>query len=199
MTELIVTTIDETPDFAERLKSGMFSIPANIALNEPEEFISIGEKDMVVVKKMETTAKSCYIAGPMRGYDRCNFLAFDRAKDGLERIGYACISPADLDRANGMDPDAEGFNELIEGMTKADWKLVIARDIEAILSLDPDNGDAVCLLEGWEMSTGAVAEAFFARWCGLVLIDEYGIALDITRVWTSHINESLAVYLQEMV
>jgi len=150
----------------------------------------------VVVKGMESSAKSCYIAGPMRGYPGQNFKEFDRAAEGLERIGYACISPADMDRAHGLDPKAPDFDDTLIDMTRADWKLVIARDVEAILSLDADNGDAVCMLKGWEQSTGAVAEAFFARWCGLNLIDVHGIALSISDIWTKDIIQSLALYLE---
>ena len=151
----------------------------------------------VIVKAAETTARSCYVAGPMRGYDGCNFKAFDRARDSLERIGYAVISPADMDRANGMDPEAPGFEEKIKGMKDAAWKEVIARDIEAILSLSSENDDAVCLLEGWEQSTGAVAEAFFARWCGLHIIDEHGTAMLISEVWTNDLVASFGEYLTE--
>ena len=40
---------------------------------------------------------TCYIAGPMTGYPRFNFDAFDAARDDLRSDGYDVISPADLD------------------------------------------------------------------------------------------------------
>ncbi len=173
------------------------SEPDNRPLITPPvvEEVTVGDKPMVLVKAATTTSATCYIAGPMRGYDGCNFKAFDRAKETLEQIGYAVISPADLDRAQGIDPNTPGFETKLAAMTPDDWKVVIARDIEAILSLNPANDDAICLLEGWEQSTGAVAEAFFARWCGLHIIDEHGTAYLISEVWTKDLIASFGQYL----
>lgn len=47
-------------------------------------------------------SRRAYIAGPMRGYDRFNFPAFDAAKDRLIEMGWDVVSPADLDRAVGI-------------------------------------------------------------------------------------------------
>ena len=45
-----------------------------------------------------------YLCGPMRGYPRLNFAAFDVARDLGRALGYHVISPADLDREAGIDP-----------------------------------------------------------------------------------------------
>ena len=51
-----------------------------------------------------------YVAGPMRGKKFFNFPAFDDAKEDLESQGFSVISPADLDRAVGFDPEIlDGF------------------------------------------------------------------------------------------
>ena len=46
-----------------------------------------------------------YIAGPMRGIPRWNFDAFDKAKIIWLTMGHQPVSPADVDRALGIDPD----------------------------------------------------------------------------------------------
>lgn len=118
--------------------------------------------------------KTAYVGGPMRGYPEYNFPAFDAARDSLHRRGWDIISPADMDRAHGLDPKNPETEAIVNAWTRDDWKRVIARDVEAIISLDPERGDALALLPGWEQSTGAVAEFFLARWCGLAVIDVEG-------------------------
>ena len=68
-----------------------------------------------------------YIAGPMRGYPRFNFDAFDAAQSHLESLGYRVISPAALDREVGFNPDDEdalrSVNSLMgEGKRRSSWK-----------------------------------------------------------------------------
>lgn len=118
--------------------------------------------------------KKAYVGGPMRGYPEYNFPAFDAARDSLHQRGWDIISPADMDRAHGLDPKDPATEAIVNAWTRDDWKRVIARDVESILSLDPERGDALALLPGWEKSTGAVAEFFLARWCGLAVIDVEG-------------------------
>lgn len=92
-----------------------------------------------------------YIAGPMRGYDRFNFDAFEAACLDLERRGYSVISPHRMDLEAGFDPcgTLDGF----------DLHGAIRRDIEAIIATD-----AIALLPGWESSMGAKAEKSVAEW-----------------------------------
>lgn len=98
--------------------------------------------------------RSVYVAGPMRGYPRLNFDAFDEARDQLKLAGYRVITPADLDRAIGFDPD----QTLQEPF---DLAAAVRRDVEAITSVD-----AVVLLPGHEKSVGATAERHVAKWAG---------------------------------
>lgn len=101
---------------------------------------------------MNLKTKTCYIAGPMRGYPRYNFDAFDAARDVLCAEGWAVISPADLDRQAGFDPDNHPVTaELLREMQ--------IRDVDAIF-----NVDTVFVLDGWAMSKGATAEICVAKW-----------------------------------
>ena len=106
-----------------------------------------------------------YIAGPMRGYDEFNFPAFDKARDRWARDGYCTISPADADRAAGTDgsDDTPYYPDTDKERVRGD----VVRDIHAIYSLDPDLGDKLALIRGWQKSTGALAEFALARWLGV--------------------------------
>lgn len=104
---------------------------------------------------------TCYISGPMRGLSDDNFPAFDAARDTMRAAGWEVISPADLDREYGLpaDPDsAQGAREFV------------ARDIDSLLSLRAEDGDAIVLLKGWSGSVGATAEAYTARWLKLRIL-----------------------------
>lgn len=101
---------------------------------------------------MNPIGKTCYIAGPMRGYPRYNFDAFDAARDALMAEGWKVISPADLDRQAGFDPDNHPVTaELLREMQ--------IRDVDAIF-----NSDAIFVLDGWASSKGATAEICVAKW-----------------------------------
>lgn len=108
-----------------------------------------------------------YIAGPMRGYPRFNFPAFDEARDLGIRLRYNMISPADMDRNSGFHETNPPSAAEGAAMTRT----FVERDTKALLSLRAENGDGIALLPGWEKSTGALAEFFIARWLGLKVVD----------------------------
>lgn len=97
-----------------------------------------------------------YCAGPMRGYEGYNFPAFDQARDLLHSLGHDPVSPADMDRAVGVD----GASEAPEGFVYD----ALRRDFEAICTCD-----AIALLPGWEGSSGARAERTVAEAIGLAV------------------------------
>lgn len=97
---------------------------------------------------------SIYIAGPMTGYPRYNFDAFDEARNDLER-DWEVISPADMDRDLGFDPDKSE-------VTPEFLREAMRRDIGAIMHVD-----ALYALAGWEKSKGASAEVALAKWRGI--------------------------------
>lgn len=102
-----------------------------------------------------------YIAGPMRGVPGLNFSAFDEARDRGKSLGWSVVSPADLDRAVGIneqtDPDT---------LSRSTVLAFVLRDIESLI-----NCDAIALLPGWEHSRGALAEKTVAEWVGLKILD----------------------------
>lgn len=111
-----------------------------------------------------------YIAGPMRGYKDLNFPAFNVAREYGKTLGYNIISPADLDREQGIDPLKDPtFTE--QKLSVEEVHRIIRRDTEAIMSLCPERGDGIAVLFGWEDSTGASAEVYLARWLGLKIVD----------------------------
>lgn len=90
----------------------------------------------------------------MRGYPQFNFPAFDAAAEHLRSSGWEIVSPADIDRQYGFDP-----NHAVEG--QIDMQPIIQRDIKAVLECE-----AIILLPGWEKSVGALAEKNIAEWAG---------------------------------
>ena len=106
-----------------------------------------------------------YIAGPMRGYPHLNFPAFDKAKELWQNLGHNVVTPADLDRAMGMDPfrdNPEQFNDPIF------LRRAISLDIEIIKTVD-----AIALLNGWQHSAGVAVELVLAQFLSLEIYDAH--------------------------
>lgn len=113
-----------------------------------------------------------YITGPMRGLPFYNFPAFDGARDLGESLGYDIISPADLDREYGIDPiEDPGSFERAKAENPDIVQVIVRRDIEAILDLDPKDGSGLAVLPDWQNSIGASAEIGLAKFKGLKLVD----------------------------
>ena len=98
-----------------------------------------------------------YLAGPMTGYERWNFDAFDHEAARLRAAGFVVHSPHEADLALGFDPDAP-----VEDFTDEDYFAAIRRDLEALLGVQ-----GVALLDGWEGSRGARFEHSVGRALGL--------------------------------
>lgn len=112
---------------------------------------------------------SAYVSGPMRGYPRFNFPAFDAARDYLEMLGVQVFSPADNDRI--VYPSCESAPGFAAGDTTAPdpdkptgyaFRELLVWDVWAI-----GQSDAIVLLPGWEDSTGVGIELAVARALGL--------------------------------
>ena len=92
--------------------------------------------------------RAIYIAGPMRGIPLWNFPAFDRAAAALRLQGWTVFNPAEHDRDEGLDendyPKLPAWFTLEKALQ---WDF--ARIIEA---------GNICLLDGWEESSGAAKE-----------------------------------------
>lgn len=115
---------------------------------------------------------SVYIAGPMRGHPQLNWPAFDKAAALGRSLGWLVVSPAEMDRDNGVSDDAVpefkqhngGDPRIIRSLVQLDAGIIIGQ-------LRAENGDAVALLPGWETSVGAVGEVALALWLKLQLLD----------------------------
>jgi nucleoside 2-deoxyribosyltransferase len=105
-------------------------------------------------------AMKVYLAGPMTGYPRWNFDAFEAAAADLRRQGHEVVSPHETDLADGFDPDAP-----VEEYTLADRQAAMRKDIEHVLSVD-----AIYLLPGWSKSRGAFVELGVADAIGIPAI-----------------------------
>lgn len=100
-----------------------------------------------------------YLAGPMRGYERHNFPAFDGAAAELRAQGHEVFNPADHDREIGFSEDTVDVPpDTLYDMMR--WDL--ARVMEV---------DAVVFLPGWQQSRGACAERTVAHYLGLPCFD----------------------------
>jgi len=105
-----------------------------------------------------------YISGPMRGYPRWNFSAFDRAAAIWEQAGHTPISPAEVDRAIGFDPDGPA-----EQVSDAFVRNAFARDACLIIY----TCDAIALLPGWADSSGVSWELTLSLALGHPVFDAF--------------------------
>jgi len=109
---------------------------------------------------------TCYIAGPMRGYSLYNFPAFYAAQAELILSGWQVINPAEKDALEyGLTipkmrkfPKDHDWTKLPECMGHIRYSEIILN----CLILIEEKCDAICMLPGWQKSTGAVHEYEFA-------------------------------------
>jgi hypothetical protein len=95
---------------------------------------------------------TCYIAGPMRGYDEYNFPAFEAAADKLRRAGWRVFSPRENDFERGLDSSSD----------LRPLKFYMAVDLQQVCW-----SDAVFFLPGWSDSEGALLEFQVATYLGI--------------------------------
>lgn len=91
-----------------------------------------------------------YLSGPMSGLPEFNYPAFEEATQCLRAAGYDVVSPHELDREAGVDPNVE--------FTHTDRIAAMKRDLIAVLE-----SDGVAVLPAWKASTGAQAEVATAH------------------------------------
>lgn len=115
-----------------------------------------------------------YLCGPMRGIKAFNFGEFHRVSDMLRQLGHEVFSPAERDLAIGFDPtNMDGFEDLAEhGFSLRD---ALGADTAWICR----EADAVVVLDGWEMSSGARAEVALARALGLPVYDWRTVLVEV--------------------
>lgn len=101
--------------------------------------------------------KQAYLAGPMRGYERFNFDAFDSAAEHLRSLGWGIFNPAERDREDGFNPDKDEAKTLDHYM--------------AIDLVEVCKADAVICLPQWERSEGCNIEVFVALSLGKPVLE----------------------------
>ena len=100
----------------------------------------------------EIRNKAIYISGPMTGYDKWNFPAFNRCDEYLKNtVGCTKV-----------------FNPANFPVQSNNWKECIKFDMQLILDEDIE---AVVLLDGWRKSKGANLEVHMATSLGAVLYE----------------------------
>lgn len=81
-----------------------------------------------------------YIAGPMEGYEDYNHPAFYAAAQAWTDAGWEAVNPAEIE-PNGQE-----------------WRLAMREDIKALVDCD-----AIAMLEGYQLSRGAMLEMNIAQ------------------------------------
>lgn len=118
-------------------------------------------------------APAVYVAGPMRGYEKFNFPAFDNARNRMLDLGFNVISPADIDRAcSGKEADDPSKIDV------TDQTRFVFRDFYAIYFLakcNPTGRNGIVLLDNWFKSTGATAEFNLGKWLNLTFYEPDGV------------------------
>lgn len=90
--------------------------------------------------------KTVYIAGPMSGYEDCNYPAFHRAAEQLQQAGFEVMNPANADKRVEFGHYTDFLRE----------------DLRMLL-----DSDAVALLPNWFQSVGARNEVQVAGTIGM--------------------------------
>lgn len=91
-----------------------------------------------------------YVSGPMTGYKDHNKAAFEAAAEELRAMGHTPTTPVELDHADNVAIDGDGWN-----VPDEEYEQLLARDVAPLTS---DNYDAVVFIEGWQWSGGAGRE-----------------------------------------
>lgn len=143
--------IDAEPDYATAPKTQRPSgAPALNAGETALEAVLAEETPQPDDSTDAEPAPRVYISGPMRGLPEFNYPAFHRLAAILRGRGFAAFNPA----------------EQFAGATDLEWQTYMRHDLSALLECD-----AVCVLPGWENSTGALVEVAVARAIGLPIFD----------------------------
>ena len=126
------------------------------------------------------TKQITYISGPMTGYERFNFEAFDKASHKLKELGYKIINPAQIARDLGFDPkqlaDDWNWNKLPKDISLDTIKGGIIDELR-------HNCNSIYMLQGWTHSTGAKAEHALAEWLGYEIIYQEPQDAEINRLY----------------
>lgn len=107
-----------------------------------------------------------YLAGPMTGYPKFNYPAFDVAAKSLRGQGHEVESPAELDEPHVFEAvlaSPDGDVAALKEATGEGFGDFLARDIRIVADVSVDG---VVVLPGWEVSRGANLEVQVANGLG---------------------------------
>lgn len=103
----------------------------------------------------------------MRGVYEFNFPAFIEKTAELRAQGHEVFNPAERDMNRGFYPTGlKGTNEELAELN-FDLREAIADDLDFICR----QADAIYLLPGWWLSSGAILEYIAARFCGIEILN----------------------------
>jgi Domain of unknown function (DUF4406) len=106
-----------------------------------------------------------YLAGPMCGYPQFSQEAFIEGAQRLREKGHEVWSPYEDSLASGLDTAGMSGNQ-----AEAERVRPLRECLAADLSWISLHVEAVVVMEGWEASLGATAEAAAARALGIPVI-----------------------------
>ena len=99
-----------------------------------------------------------YVAGPMTGIPYFNFPLFNRVADRLREQGHEVFNPAERDNErHGVDISENnhtGDQKQAQEQYGFSLREALADDMDYICR----EANCICMLPGWEYSTGAKAE-----------------------------------------
>lgn len=106
-----------------------------------------------------------YLAGKMRGVPEFNASSFRAAASALRSRGLEIVSPLEMDESDGFDWSGFSGNEDLSslGFDLGDRLLEDLRCVRA--------SSGVIAIEGWETSSGALAEVHLAWALGLPVLE----------------------------
>jgi uncharacterized protein DUF4406 len=111
-----------------------------------------------------------YIAGPMTGYPRYNFPAFDNAQIRWSEAGHQVTTPAGITRQYWIEQFGRTFSPDRDRCDYGSREMcdLLTRDLAAVC-----RADAIVLLPGWAGSKGCAVELATAKLLGKrVIIDD---------------------------
>lgn len=145
-----------------------------------ESDILVDAKSLPIAKPSRWPAGPCYIAGAMRRHPEFNFPAFFAAEETLRAEGAEVgLNPARYDvEEMGFDHRGKTGHEDLS-LLGFDLRHSLGQDMAFITS----TAKWICVLPGWEKSSGASAEVATAKALGLPVIG-FATALPIDAVKT---------------
>lgn len=114
-----------------------------------------------------------YLAGPMRGIKDFNFPAFMSAATMLRSLGHTVFNPAERDIERDKEENRESTWQSEDGDIAAaealgfDRRKAITDDLMYIIN----EAEGIALLPGWELSKGANAELWTAKFLELEVLE----------------------------